>query len=93
MDLSLQLRLNGVKHIRSAPYHPASNGQAEYFVQKSMKAMVQKEGSRSQFKRALNQFLLTCRTTPHSTTGETPFLFLKGEVRTRLDLLRPKFYR
>ena len=27
------LRRNGVKHIRSAPYHPASNGGVERFVQ------------------------------------------------------------
>ena len=27
------LRSNGVKHIRSAPYHPLSNGQGERFVQ------------------------------------------------------------
>ena len=27
------LKLNGVKHIRSAPYHPASNGQVERFIQ------------------------------------------------------------
>ena len=26
------LRLNGVKHVKSAPYHPASNGQADRFV-------------------------------------------------------------
>ncbi len=33
------LRLNGVKHVRSAPYHPASNGQAERFVQSLKQAL------------------------------------------------------
>ena len=27
------LKSNGIKHIRSAPYHPATNGEAEQFVQ------------------------------------------------------------
>ena len=27
------MRLNGVKHICTAPYHPSSNGEAEHFVQ------------------------------------------------------------
>ena len=27
------LKLNGIKHLRSAPYHPATNGEAERFVQ------------------------------------------------------------
>ena len=37
------LRSNGIKHIRSAPYHPASNGAVERFIQtfkQSMKASV-----------------------------------------------------
>ena len=28
------MKLNGIKHIRSAPYHPATNGEAERFVLK-----------------------------------------------------------
>jgi len=36
------------------------------------------------------QFLLTYRSTPHSTTGVSPAeLFLKRPLRTRFDLLRP----
>ena len=39
---------------------------------------------------ASEQFLLTYWSTAHSTTRVTPsFLFLKREVRTRFDLLRP----
>ena len=33
------MKANGVKHIRSAPYHPSSNGLAERFVQTFKRAM------------------------------------------------------
>ena len=33
-DFASFLQANGVKHIRSAPYHPSSNGIAERFVRK-----------------------------------------------------------
>ena len=79
---------NGIKHIRSAPYHPATNGQVERFVQTFKRAM--KTGTT---KVTLNQrlcsFLLSYRTTPHSVTNVPPcVLFLQREVRTRLHLLR-----
>ena len=31
-DFSQFMKMNGIKHIRSAPYHPSSNGLAEHFV-------------------------------------------------------------
>lgn len=38
----------------------------------------------------LADFLLSYRSTPHSSTGRSPsYLFLHRELRTRLDLLRP----
>ena len=42
------LKSNGIRHARSAPYHPATNGLAERMVQtfkQSMKAMKQESGS------------------------------------------------
>lgn len=42
----------------------------------------------------LANFLLTYRSTPHSTTGVTPCkLFLQRDIRTRFDLLRPDYER
>ncbi len=82
------LRNNGIKHITSAPYHPRTNGLAERFVQ-SFKTAMKKEGKPQG--QQLQQFLLTYRTTPHRTTGETPAKLLMGRnLRTRLDLIKPK---
>ena len=40
--------------------------------------------------KALSSFLLTYRTTPHTTTHDTPAkLFLNRQLRTRLNLLLP----
>ena len=42
------MKLNGIKHICSAPYHPATNGEAERFVQTfkhAMKASMSDGGS------------------------------------------------
>ena len=42
----------------------------------------------------LARFLFSYRTTPNSTTGQTPAeLFLNHRLRTRLDLMRPELGR
>ena len=83
---------NGIKHTLVAPYHPRSNGQAERFVQ-TFKQFFKAEGSDS-IKQSLARFLFSYRTTPNSTTGQTPAeLFLNRRLRTRLDLMRPDLGR
>ncbi|XP_016303649.1 uncharacterized protein K02A2.6-like [Sinocyclocheilus anshuiensis] len=83
------LKANHVKHIRSAPYHPATNGQAERFVQSLKQALKASKGS-STLQKRLETFLLTYRNTPHPTTKESPsLLFLGRQLRTRLDALKP----
>ena len=82
--------MNGVKHIRCAPYHPSSNGAVERFMRTFKEAM--KAGVRDGLStnHRLQNFLLTYRTTPHATTKSAPCtLFFGRSIRTRLDLLRP----
>ena len=84
------LKLNGVKHIRSAPYHPASNGQVERFIQTLKRALKLSESSGQSFSRHLSQFLFEYRASPHATTNRPPSqLFLGRPLRTQSDLLRP----
>ena len=84
------VKANAIKHIRGAPYHPATNGQAERFIQTLKKVIKAGENSTLTVKHRVLNFLLTYRTTPHSTTGQTPAeLFLKRSLRTRLDILHP----
>ena len=81
-------KLNGIKHITTAPYHPASNGLAERAVQ-TIKTGLKKITSGTLEDR-LSQFLFQYRLTPHSTTGTSPAELLMGrKPRSTLDLIKP----
>ena len=82
------LRVNGVKHSTSAPYHPASNGLAEHAVQIVKQGL--KKDVNGTMRSRLAIVLLAYRATPQSTTGQTPAELLLGrQQRTCLDLLKP----
>ncbi|XP_049333711.1 uncharacterized protein K02A2.6-like [Astyanax mexicanus] len=84
------LKANHVKHIRSAPYHPATNGQAERFVQTLKQALKSSKHSSTPLQQRLDAFLLTYHNAPHSTTKESPaMLFLGRRLRTRLYAVKP----
>ena len=79
---------NGICHVRSAPYHPASNGLVERAVQ-TFKAFMKKE-TNGTIDTRVSCFLSQYRTTPHSTTGIALAEMLLGRrPRTHLDLLIP----
>jgi len=84
------LKANGVRHSRCTPYHPASNGEAERFVRTFKEAIKASKYDGLSLSHRLQNFLLSYRTTPHSTTNVAPCeLFLGRKVRTRLDLIKP----
>lgn len=83
------LQANGVHHIKSAPYHPATNGLAERFVQTMKNALKSSQGQGTLHQR-LNNFLLNYRNSPHATTKtSSASLMLKRDLHTSLDLLKP----
>ena len=79
---------NGIHHIRSSPYHPASNGLAERAVQTFKAGM--KKSSTGSIETRLSRFLFQYRITPHTTTGRSPAEMLMGRhLRSHLDQIRP----
>ena len=69
-EFAQSVKENVIKHTRSAPYHPASNGLAERFV-KSLKTALSLPSGMS-LSHHLSIFLLTCPSSPHATTGVAP---------------------
>ena len=56
-EFQLFLKTNGIKHITTAPFHPATNGQAEHFVQSFKRAMKCEKHSTSQLNTNMANFL------------------------------------
>ncbi|XP_042148141.1 uncharacterized protein K02A2.6-like, partial [Ixodes scapularis] len=90
------LQKNGVRHTRTPPYHPASNGSAERCVETVKRNLLRQllEERKTDIKKPLQHrvdlFLFRYRNTPTATAGQTPAeLFLSWKPRTRLSLLQP----
>ena len=89
MEFEVFMRENNIKHMRGAPYHPSTNGQAERFVQTFKKALKASQGHHTEQHR-LDRFLLAYRNAPHALTGQAPAALMMGRrLRMRLDVLRP----
>ena len=81
-------RVNGILHIKVAPYHPSSNGLAERAIR------IVKEGLKKLSVGAitdqLSRILYQYRITPQTTTGISPAELLLGrKIKSCLDILRP----
>ena len=86
------LKSNGVRHVKTLPYHPASNGIAERAVQTFKSGMKKlREGS---IETKVSRFLFKYRLTPQSSTGVFPSELMFGRrIRSPLDNLRPDLGR
>ena len=71
---------NTIKHVQVAPYHPASNVLAERMVQIFKQAVGRTMNDSLPWQHRIADFLLTYRTTPHSTTNVAPCILLMGRV-------------
>lgn len=89
-DFENFLTTNGIKHILTAPYHPASNGIAENAV-KNVKLILKKAHAQGEeLNLALTRYLFNYRTAKHCTSEESPAKLMFGrELRTRLELIKP----
>ena len=83
------LRTYGITHKTSAPFHPASNGQAERYVQ-TIKRALQKMPTGKNLHSSLQTILFQYRTMPHAVTGIPPAeLVFNRKIRANLDVMRP----
>ena len=64
------LKLNGVKHTLTPPYHPASNGAAERSVQDLKHILARRP--KMTLSHNVADWLFVYRNKPHTTTIQTP---------------------
>ncbi|XP_018395382.1 PREDICTED: uncharacterized protein K02A2.6-like [Cyphomyrmex costatus] len=84
------LRSNGIVHKVTAPYNPATNGQAERFVQTLKQALKRMNCNTSNINLNLSKILLQYRSMQHASTNKTPAeMFLGRKLSTRLNLIFP----
>ena len=82
------LTKNGVHHMKTAPYHPSSNGQAECAGQVFNNGV--KRLKDVTILNRLARFLFSYRYTLHSTTGLPPAKLMFGRnLHTRFDQIQP----
>lgn len=80
-----------IKHTKTTPYWPEANGMAERFIRTLKKSLKCAHLENNQFESQLQQFLLSYRSTPHSTTNKSPFeIVFHREINNLLPMIKKK---
>lgn len=86
-DFESYLSDNGIINRTSAPYHPATNGQAERYVQTIKRALHAMEGERMCFIDKIRTIIMRLRRAP-GPNGLSPYMLMFGrEIRTKLHVM------
>lgn len=64
-DFQMFCRVNGIRHILTAPYHPASNGAADNSVFNIKSAIIKTHLDKTDADLPIDRFLFHYRITPH----------------------------
>lgn len=77
-----------IVHRTTTPLWPQANGEVERQNRTLLKAIKVAQVEKRDWKKELNRFLLAYRSTPHSTTGETPAKSMFGrQIKCKLPVL------
>ncbi|UYV63679.1 hypothetical protein LAZ67_2005286 [Cordylochernes scorpioides] len=71
---------NGIKHIRTANYHPACNGEVGHFNKILKSTVLTAHLQHTEVKRTIQLFLREYRSSPHTVTKQTPSAVLHGRT-------------
>lgn len=91
-DFSEFCTKNGIKLIRTLPFHPQSNGQVERYVD-TFKRTLQKLRGEGSTQEAIQTFLFNYRQTPCTSVpgGRSPAeAFIGRRLRSKLTMLKPQ---
>lgn len=84
-------KVNGIIHRRSAPYHPATNGRGERFVQTLKQALRKVVLTKDNVNEYVQKILLHYRLTPDPEFKLSPAERMFGrKLRSKWDLISPK---
>ena len=80
---------NNILHKTSAPYHPATNGQVERYVQVIKQKLRTLENEKGDIELKVCQILMDFRRLVHPATKKSPAMSMFGrQIRSRLDLIK-----
>lgn len=86
--------VNGIKINHVTPYAPFQNGEVERMNRGILKRARISQSLNLDWEDELNKYLLMCRTTPHSTTGESPSMMLFNKnIRDKIPSLNNSIIR
>lgn len=88
-EIEKYFRDNDIEHRTSTSLWPQANGEVERQNRSLLKVMRIAQAEKKDWRKELLKFFMAYRSTPHTTTGESPAKLLYGrEIHTKLPSLR-----